>query len=139
MSLPGLLVSLLLAGIAIVIVAAPFLRSGRGRPAGAGPGQRLAALRLGYERTLTNILDLDEDLATGKINAQDHAGERERWLRRGIQQLRAMDELALATSETNEASDGELDAGIDGAIEAAVAAHRQGDHEPASQKASHRD
>ncbi len=120
MSLPGLLLSLLLAGIAIAIVAAPLLRSRRGGRTGENHAYQQEQHRVSYERVLTNILDLDEDLATGKISEADHQTEREIWLQRGIQLLRALDSLEDDIEVAHE------DADIDQAIEAAVAAHRAG-------------
>lgn len=123
MSVPGLLLSLLLAAIAIIIVAKPLLRGRGARLAGDDPAQREARLRVSYERVLTNILDLDEDLATGKISQGDHHAEREIWLQRGIQLLRALDGMDGADPSPGQLRE-EVD--LDQAIEAAVAAHREG-------------
>ena len=122
MSVGGLVISLLLALLAGAIALRPLWRSGAGddqprKIAGRQRSELLAA----YERVLTNILDLDEDLATGKIRPGDHEREREAWLGRGIAALRTLDRLEL---EHGAAPD-EAEAGrIDRAIEAAVLAQR---------------
>lgn len=119
MSILGLLVSLLLAIIAIAIVAQPLLGAARGSK-DAEPDERRDRVSVYYERVLTNIRDLDEDLATGKISHADHGREREVWVARGITLLRLLDQLPAEQRAADEASD------IDALIEAAVAAYREG-------------
>ena len=121
MSIAGLLISLLLALIAIAIVARPLFSAAPGGADATTDDQRERA-RNYYERILINIRDLDEDLATGKISAADHGREREVWVTRGIALLRLQDQLMAqrAASATANAND------IDALIEAAVAAHREG-------------
>ncbi len=118
MSIPGLLISLLLALIAIAIVARPFFTRATDRRVAESDYQ---SERVGnyYERVLTNIRDLDEDLATGKISAADHGREREVWVARGIALLRLQDQLGAQQQAADERSD------IDARIDAAVAAYRQ--------------
>ena len=122
MSIGGLLISLILAGIAIAIAARPLFQSRRSA-AGADRQRQEEQLRTTYERVLTNIRDLDEDLATGKIGAVDQREEREVWVQRGIGLLRALDEMAKDRSAVSSEMDAE---GVDRAIEAAVAAYRAG-------------
>ena len=124
MSIVGLLVSLLLASIAIAIVARPLFSSRRGRnPSEDSRQLQREQLQDYYERVLTNIRDLDEDFSTGKISAEDHQEEREIWARRGIQLLRALDESDEELSQDAATPDAER---IDKAIEAAVAGYREG-------------
>ena len=122
MSILGLLLSMLLALIAVAIVAHPLLGAARSRQ-GAGSDDDAQRERVGnyYERVLTNIRDLDEDLATGKISEADHGREREVWVARGITLLRLQDQLDAQQSAA--APDSEA---IDRAIEVAVAAYREG-------------
>lgn len=123
MSIAGLLISLLLAAIAIAIVARPLLRSRRGgQQENASRQQQREQLRTYYERVLTNIRDLDEDFSTGKLSGADHQQEREVWLQRGIILLRALDELDKEQRPPSSASEADS---IDRAIEAAVAAYRE--------------
>ncbi len=124
MSIAGLLISLLLAAIATAIVARPLLQRSRhdGQQREAGRQHQREQLRTYYERVLTNIRDLDEDFATGKLSAADHQEEREVWLGRGIILLRALDELDKEQSLVSGANETES---IDRAIEAAVSAYRE--------------
>ena len=121
MSVLGLLIALLLSLIAVAIVARPLLGAApNSRKADSIQAARQERVRNYYERVLTNIRDLDEDLATEKISAEDHGREREVWVARGISLLRLQDQLD-ARQESAEAA---LD--IDARIEAAVAAYREG-------------
>ena len=119
MSLPGLLISALIALVAGVIVARPLLRDAARR---GGRQRELDRLTAAYERVLTNIRDLDEDQRTGKIGIEEYAAEREVWMRQGISILRAMD--------AHEAREGEIADDIDAAIEAAIRAARECQAEP---------
>lgn len=122
MSIAGLLIALVLSLAALAIVARPLLRPAR-RERAAAENLRLQRDRLAayYERVLTNIRDLDEDMATGKINQGDYKAEREAWVGRGIRLLRAQDQLER---EGSLGGGGDDAARIDQAIEEAVAAYR---------------
>ena len=121
MSIPGLLIALLLALFAIAMVVQPLLgaapKRSKSEPVDAVERERV---RNYYERVLTNIRDLDEDMATGKISAADHTREREVWVARGIALLRLQDQLDARQGTAAAAQD------IDALIEAAVAAYREG-------------
>jgi len=119
MSVAGLLISLLLALVAIAIVARPLFSAAPGG-VDAESNEQGARVRDYYERVLVNIRDLDEDLATGKISETDHGREREVWVARGIALLRLQDRLAAQRDAAEIAND------MDAMIEAAVAAHREG-------------
>jgi hypothetical protein len=131
MSLWGITISLAMLVIVILWTAAPLL----GRKRSAAPEARTAEkqrerLLADYERTLRSIRDLDEDYATGKIQPQDHAAEREQWVQRGIQLLMAMDRLDQRSGRPEPAvasapRPGGAEHSIDEAIEAAVAARRK--------------
>lgn len=122
MSIPGLLIALLLSLIALAMVARPLLLPARQRRS-AGSSLRLESERVKtyYERVLTNIRDLDEDFATGKIGEDDYRAEREVWAQRGIRLLRVRDQLEREGSALASGEDAER---IDRAIEEAVAAYR---------------
>jgi type II secretory pathway component PulM len=118
MSVPGLLVALvLLVAIIIMIVPPLFEREKPSEDESAAAQAELGAQRerllAYYNRVLTNIRDLDEDQATGKINPADYETERELWMQRGIQALKALDESAPADVPT------------DDPVEKAVAAYRE--------------
>lgn len=117
MSIPGLMIALLLSLVALAIVARPLLRPER-RPESRRPHQR-ERLEQYYQRLLTNIRDLDEDFATGKISGADYRAEREVWMGRGIRLLRVMDELERDASPS--VDDAER---IDRAIAEALADYR---------------
>ena len=121
MSIAGLLIALVLSLAALAIVARPLLRPAR-RERAAAENLRRQRDRLGsyYERVLVNIRDLDEDMATGKINQGDYETEREAWVGRGIRLLRAQNQLERDGS----LGGGDDAARIDQAIEEAVAAYR---------------
>ncbi len=82
-------------------------------------------LNVYYDRVLRNLRDLEEDHALGKISDEDYAAEREIWMQRGVQALKALDTLAkhhpVAMTEADNAS---VDRAIEDAIEAAVAKAR---------------
>lgn len=122
MSVAGLLISLVLSLIALVIVARPLLRVSAAEREGDEDRQRRRdGARTYYERVLTNIRDLDEDFATGKIGRDDYEGEREFWAQRGLRLLRALDQRDAGDELLTTA---DHDDQIDRAIEAAVAAYR---------------
>ena len=89
MSLAGLLAALLLTLLALTIAAYPLLR--RQASTGVRPSSPLD-LETSYRRVLINIRDLDEDFATGKLDAHSYRDERETWVGRGIELLRQIDE-----------------------------------------------
>lgn len=79
----------------------------------------LAAYQVQYERVLTNIRDLDEDYALGKIQHAFYKAERTKAVAAGTELLRLMDEHQQA------ASTAPPERTLDDQIEAAVAARRK--------------
>jgi hypothetical protein len=124
MSYEGLLVSLILAAVVVLVIAAPLIRRNTRR---ASSDTQLLKQRdrllVYYERVLTNIRDLDEDHATGKMLDDDYTTEREVWVQRGIQVLKALDELE-AGSPILDMDDAAVDEAIDDALEAAIQAYK---------------
>lgn len=123
MSIAGLLIALVISLAALAIVARPLLRPAR-RERASAENLRLQRDQLTayYERVLTNVRDLDEDMVTGKINQADYQAERETWVGRGIRVLRALDQVE---NEGNSGVGGDDAAMIDRAIDEAVAAYRE--------------
>ena len=123
MSITGLILSLIITGIIFSIVVYPFVRPPQ-QTVDLALQQQYDRIQAYYERVLTNIHDLDEDHATGKINETDYNEEREVWVYRGIRLLRVQDQLdrehSLVTNDHLEMSD------IDAAIEEAILAYRDG-------------
>ncbi len=122
MSLEGLVITLTLLVIVGLWNAAPLLQSRR--KGDAASTQQRDRLLAHYERVLTNIRDLDEDEATGKIQSEAYAGEREQLGLRGIQILMALDALGGKTPVQAE-NEAEVERSVDHQIEAAVAAYRK--------------
>jgi hypothetical protein len=111
MSLPGLLIGLILVGLVLLFVLTPLLRRG----VSTLDDRQRDRLLMSYERILTNIRDLDEDYSTGKMLHADYETERESWVQRGIQVLKALDSMVTSS---------DIDPDLDRRIEAAVAAYR---------------
>lgn len=133
MSTAGILVALALLAVTLAVIVAPILRRWRDVTGDATLEMRRERLLVYYERVLTNIRDLDEDLATGKITGTDYVDEREDWVLRGIQVLKALDALETAAAPVTTApipDAATIDRDIDAAIEAAIAAYRKHEGRP---------
>lgn len=124
MSIEGLLLSALMFTALLIFVGAPLLNRRRFDTARAAQRQR-ERLSIYYERVLRNLHDLDEDYATGKLDASDYARERELWTQRGIAALKRIETLdaahLLASASADEA---QLDREIEAAIESTIAAQQ---------------
>lgn len=122
MSMQGLIITFVITAIVGLWVLLPLLRQHPSRKRATQESTNLQQERLIviYERVLTNIRDLDEDYATGKISSDDYEAEREIWVERGITILRAMDEQTPL--DIPDESDEHV---VEDAIEAAVKAYRQ--------------
>lgn len=121
MSIPGLIFGIILVLAALIWIGTPLLRREKFRVEDNIVLQKQRErLLLIYERVLTNIRDLDEDHTTGKMQTADYESERESWVQRGIQVLKAMDHMDEEHPLANVADD----AAIDAEIERAIAAYR---------------
>lgn len=127
MSIAGLVFFVVALVVTGALIAAPFLsRDKRMKMDDAHIQQQRERLLVYYERVLTNLRDLDEDHATGKMPDDDYALERDEWQQRGIEVLKAIDSLEEASIIPSDIRDeAEVDEAIDDAIEAAIASHRQ--------------
>jgi len=122
MSIAGLLAGTVILLLLIMYVIAPFSqRRERDDKAAFIQHQRDRVL-VYYERSLTNVRDLDEDHATGKIETEEYQHERELWIQRGIDLLKLLDQLDEQDSLLAEPTSDE--AAIDNAIEQAISAQR---------------
>ncbi|NWG17763.1 MAG: hypothetical protein HXY41_14140 [Chloroflexi bacterium] len=130
MSIEGLVFSLVIALATVAVIAWPFLRRAPAVYAAdeAVLQKQRERLLIYYERVLTNLRDLDEDFSTGKMQPEAHQDEREEWMQRGIQVLKALDELGQNRPIVADADQASLDHAIDDVIERAVAAHRRAAH-----------
>ena len=119
MSIVGLISAVVMLLLVVIFIAIPFLSQQRQSARAFSNKQRERALAY-YERVLTNIRDLDDDLATDKIHQDEYEIERERWMERGVALLKMLDEL----DNTNPiiANENANDADIDQAIEQAISA-----------------
>ena len=125
MSSAGLVFGLIILLVALVVIGAPLFRRQTIRVGDDALLQKQRErLLLIYERVLTNIRDLDEDHTTGKMQTADYETEREIWVQRGIQVLKAMDRLDEQHIITDALDDEGIDQAIDDEIEQAIAAFR---------------
>ncbi|MCC7209081.1 MAG: hypothetical protein IT323_17350 [Anaerolineae bacterium] len=135
MSLESLVIGLTLLIIVGLWAGAPLLGRRRARLNPTDLTHKQAErLQVHYERLLTNLRDLEEDYATGKVQPEDYRAERERLVARGVQILMALDQhqaglAPVVTTQTSghaaSAASADIDADIDQEIEAAIAAYRQ--------------
>jgi hypothetical protein len=125
-SIEGLIASLVLIGLAALYIALPLLRSDKRKMSDASLQKQSERLLVYYERVLTNLRDLDEDHLTGKITVDEYQAEREEWMQRGVQVLKALDHLAeqQIVSDTRLLDEADIDQAVDDAIEAAIARRR---------------
>ena len=125
MSIAGLVFGLIILLVALIVIGAPLFRRQTGRVGEDALLQKQRErLLLIYERVLTNIRDLDEDHTTGKMQTSDYETERETWVQRGIQVLKAMDRLDEQHIITDAMDDEGIDQAIDDEIEQAIDAYR---------------
>ena len=121
MSIEGMGISLTLIILVALWVAAPLIS----RRAGKTAATRDLSLTASYERALVAIRDLDEDFATGKIDAGAFARERELWVQRGIAALRVLDAAGQYGTPMPLTDDAELDDESIDRVEQALAAYRR--------------
>jgi hypothetical protein len=117
MSIYGIIAAVALLLVVVLVLAMPWRRRAV-VSLQALNRQRERALAY-YERVLTNIRDLDDDYATGKIAQDEYAYERELWAERGVRLLQLFDELDQQHSLTDDenADDAQIDAIIEQALQ----------------------
>ena len=122
MTTGGLVFGAVLGLILFVIIVTPFLR--RNSDPKRVNMEQWEMYQLQYERALTNIRDLDEDFALGKIQPDFHQSERQKLMEQGVNLLKSMESLQpdMSVSEIDAVSD---DAVFDDAIEQAIASKRK--------------
>jgi serine kinase of HPr protein (carbohydrate metabolism regulator) len=129
MSIEGILLALVLTTLTVALVALPLLRRGAVQAADTQVmDKQRERLLVYYERVLKNIHDLDEDYGLGKLAPDEYSRDRELWAQRGVQVLKALDDLrqgrALVQPVPQAADDAAVDRAIDDTIEAAIRAYR---------------
>ncbi|QPC82082.1 hypothetical protein G4Y79_20730 [Phototrophicus methaneseepsis] len=125
MSLAALLVGLGLLAVVLWFVLRPLMQTPR---SAALPLDRQRERALAYyERVLTNIRDLDEDHATGKIDEASYQQQRELWASRGVQILKMLDTLdhEQPLVSDRQADDATIDAAIEDAVQQAETTRTQ--------------
>ncbi|MEM6527901.1 MAG: hypothetical protein AAF653_06380 [Chloroflexota bacterium] len=122
MSTGGIILAVILCAMTLIVVATPFFK----RDENQRRAEELTGVAAHYERVLTNIRDLEEDLALGKIQQAFHDEERAKYVAEGVTLLRQMEALqpadvapVIARVETEE------DISMDDMIEQAVSARRK--------------
>ncbi|MBC8098951.1 MAG: hypothetical protein H7Y11_05875 [Armatimonadetes bacterium] len=125
MSVGGLMLLALLGALVLLWIGLPLRRTTTLAQPNNPSELRRERLEVYYSRVLRNLHDLDEDYATGKLDADDYQREREGWVSRGAAALQALDELAVAP-DAAQADTAVIDADIEAEIEAAVTAYRAG-------------
>ena len=86
-------VCLILAGLAVSALVAPFWRTDRGYAAQLHYQRQRDALLVYYQQVTLNLRDLREDWEASKLSTEAYETEREVWMGRGVQILRAIDDL----------------------------------------------
>lgn len=125
MSLEGLLLSVVIFALVLIFIGAPLLSRRKLDTVQAAQRQR-ERLTVYYERVLHNLHDLDEDYATGKLDADDYTQERELWTQRGIVALKQLETLDTAHLLADASADtATIDHDIEQMIEASLAAYKR--------------
>lgn len=131
-----LILGIIIVVLSLLFVAWPFLGVGRERAAAAeksklnGELERLVAER---EAVYAMIRDLDFDYETGKLTDEDYQQQRETWVARGVNVLKAIDSLKQGLQAAGDLEGVDFDArgadrsdaDLDAQIEAAIAARRR--------------
>lgn len=84
---------LILAGLSVWALVSPFWRSNVQSAAQLHYQRQRDALLVYYQQVTVNLRDLREDWESGKLVTAEYEAEREVWMGRGVQILRAIDDL----------------------------------------------
>jgi hypothetical protein len=127
MSIEGLIIGFVLLSLVVLIVGLPLLRRDTRYADEAAQAERQRERALAYyERVLRNLRDLEEDHTLGKLDEAAYRAERESWAERGVQVLKALEQLdAGALIAPASADDAAIDRTLEDAVEQAVQAYRQ--------------
>ncbi|MEM9952334.1 MAG: hypothetical protein AAF846_12065 [Chloroflexota bacterium] len=119
MSILGLVTAVIMFVVVLAYIGLPLLVREPATEGDFRSKQRERALAY-YERVLRNIRDLDDDLATGKIQQVEYDFEREKWMSRGVELLHMIEELDqehnINSTLASEANDAEIDQAIEQAL-----------------------
>lgn len=125
-----LILGIVIVALSVLVVALPFLSAGREKAAAASKlNGELERLQMERETVYSTIRDLDFDFETGKLTEEDYHQQREQWVDRGVDVLKALDTLQQATGdvvfERADEPEGSDNDDLDAQIEAAIAARRR--------------
>ena len=128
MSFEGLVLGALIVTFTLLVIVYPLLRHPpQSDLSNARSEKARERLNVYYQRVLRNLRDLDEDFDLGKISVDDYAADRDAWMLRGVQALKALDDLKFqGDSLLNASDDSSLDQAINDAIETAVQKAKNG-------------
>lgn len=121
MSIAGSVIGVILAAGFIFSLLYPFFNARR--QSQQEQADRLVSLRVHYDRVLTNLKDLEEDLSLGKIEQEFYEGERAKFLQEGVHLLQEIEQLQPLVKKP--AAKPESTAQQDDAIEALIRSKRQ--------------
>jgi hypothetical protein len=115
MSIAGLTFGAILVVVMLLWILLPFWRLNISSFQNRYLEKQRERVLLFYERVLTNIRDLDEDFATGKVNEDEYRYEREGWVLQGIQLLKMLDQVDgnVSLLDDAQADEAEIDALIE--------------------------
>ncbi len=113
----------IVAGIIITLIVAvwalwPFFEGWR-KPTHDYETNTLESAQVHYDRVLTNIRDLDEDHALGKVQADYYHTERAKFVAEGVELLKQIEQF------TPQPAPAAADTDLDSMIEAAIATKRK--------------
>lgn len=103
MTVESFIICVVMGVVTLAVLAAPFWRGSRVSAAQMTYQRQRDTLLVYYQQATASLRDLDDDLQAGRLSEPDYAADRECWMQRGVQILRALDELdrsnpALATA-----------------------------------------
>lgn len=111
---------LVLAGLSVIALVAPFLRPNVHSTAQLHYQRQRDALLVYYQQVTSNLRDLRDDLEAGKLLTEAYETEREVWMGRGVQILRTIDDLDKTAPKPATSATTEHALEVESQIEAAV-------------------
>ena len=93
MSIETAIVCGILILVSLYLVIAPFRSKSTISPEVLAFQRQRDALLVYYEQVTSSLRDLQEDSAAGKLSPEEYQVEYERWMQRGVQILRVLEDL----------------------------------------------
>lgn len=79
--------------VSLYVVIVPFRSTSTVSPAAMAFQRQRDALLVYYEQVTSSLRDLQEDSSVGKISAEEYQIEYEKWMQRGVQILKVLEDL----------------------------------------------